>query len=352
MNAGSPHLDVDQLLACMNDDGAPDDRAHAHLAACPGCRTEQERWAAVAAGVRHLVAATPAPPALQHQPGLRHRPAPIHLPPAARPARRRRGAVVAVAAAAALVAGGTAYGLAAARGGSSSPRNATAGLTAVQGCPGEFAAAGNLEQVSGTQLTLENPSLQPVTVETSAATVISSTVTGTLSDITDGSQVEVAGTWSGQTLAATQVGIGVTPKTPHPPGSQPGHARPTQSSPTAAQPRPFVMGTVVHATNGSFTVVAKGLLYGFKVKGMPRRVKVVTSRSTEVLVNTRSSLSQLHTGAAFVAVGRIGHNGTLTAGSVAEEPMLQVALGGSLLKLRPSGCSASAITTALLQAGG
>ncbi len=352
MNAGPPHLDVDQLLACVNDDVAPDDPARAHLAACPACRAEQHRWAAVAAGVGHLVAATPPPPGLAHQPGPGHKPRLLHLPPAALPPRHRRSAVVAVAAAAALVAGGTAYGLTAAVGGSSSAPGTTAGLTAVQGCPGEFIAAGTLQKVSGTQLTLGNPSLQPVTVGTSAATVISSTETGTLSDISDGSQVEVAGTWSGQALAATQVGIGVTPKTPRSPGSQRGHARPTQGSAAGAQPRPFVVGTVVQVTNGSFTVVTDGLLYAFKVTGRPRRVEVVTSSSTEVVMNAHSSLSQLHIGAAFVAAGRIGHNGTLAAGSVAEEPMLQVALGGTLAKLRPSGCSAAAITTAVFQSGG
>ncbi len=44
---------------------------------------------------------------------------------------------------------------------------------------------------------------QPVTAATSASTVITCPTSGTVNDITDGSHVEVQGTWSGETLAAT-----------------------------------------------------------------------------------------------------------------------------------------------------
>ena len=47
---------------------------------------------------------------------------------------------------------------------------------------------------------------QPVTVATSPSTVISRPVRGIVSDITDGSQAAVQGTWSDRSLAATQVG--------------------------------------------------------------------------------------------------------------------------------------------------
>jgi Domain of unknown function (DUF5666) len=345
MNSGSPHLDVDQLLACMNG-AAPDDPARAHLAACPACRAEQDRWAAVAAGVGHLVAAT-SPPGLQIQRGPERQPGLLHLPPAARPPRRRRSAVVAVAAAAALVAGGTAYGLTAAQGGSNPPQGTTAGLTAVQGCPGKFIAAGNLEQVSGTELTLGNPSLPSATVATSSSTVILGTETGTLSDVTVGSRVVVLGTWSGRTLAATQVGVDVVPPAPpkRPPLRRHGHLR-FQRPPKGTPAPPFVIGTVVHVSDGSFTVSRSGAL------ARPAQVEVSTSSSTKVQMNARSSLSQLSVGAAFVAVGQIGRTGVPTASYVAQEPILTIGFPATLHKLRPSGCSASAITTAVLEAGG
>lgn len=61
MSAESPHLDVAELLA-GSDGGAADGPAQPHLANCPDCRTDAERWEAVAAGVRHLVASIEAPP--------------------------------------------------------------------------------------------------------------------------------------------------------------------------------------------------------------------------------------------------------------------------------------------------
>jgi predicted anti-sigma-YlaC factor YlaD len=345
MNTGSPHLDVDQLLADFSG-GAPDDPARVHLAGCPACRAEQDRWAAVAAGVRHLVAATPPPPGLPHQPG------PLHTIPAARPPRRRRSAVLAVAAAAALVAGGTVYGITATHGDPSSAPGTTAGLVAVHGCPGKFIAAGNLEQVSGTNLTLGNPSLPSATVATSASTVILGTVTGTLRDVTVGAHVVVTGTWSGRTFAAAQVGIDVLPPTPRKPLGLPRHPRHhrfrIQRPPKGAPPPPFVVGTVVHLSDGSFTVSTRGVV---RLPGERARVEVSTSSSTKVLVNVRRSLSQLRIGAAFVAVGRIGRTGVPTASYVAEEPMLRIGFPGTLQKLRPTGCSAAAITTAFLTGG-
>lgn len=283
----------------------------------------------------------------------------------AHPARRRRSTVVAVAAAAALVAAGTGYGLTAARGGpgplpgttarggSSPGPSAAAGLTAVHGCSGMYITAGTLEQVSGTQLILQPANdqdhvnrtwrAQPVTVATSPSTVITRPVSGTVSDITDGSRVAVQGTWSGGTLTATQVGIEAALPAPSSFGPPIPPKAPKLGQLGAGAIPPFVTGTVVDAHDGSFTVVTQAPL------GL--RVQVITSNSTTVVTKASASLSQLGLGANVVAVGQIGPRGVLTASTVAEPSVVQVILAGGPAKLRPSGCSASAITTAAILAG-
>jgi Domain of unknown function (DUF5666) len=279
------------------------------------------------------------------------------------PARRRRSTVAAVAAAAALVAAGTGYGLTAARDGGgprpgpvarsgpssspSPPRGTAAGLTAVHGCPGKFVTTGTLEQVSGTQLIVQPPNrAQPVTVATSSSTAITRPVSGTVSDITDGSQVLVQGTWSGGTLAAAQVGIEVAMPT------LPGPALPSHPSKLAPLPNgglgpPIANGTVVDAHNGSFTVITRN-----PIPGTPVRVQVITSPSTTVLANGSTSASQLDLGANVVAVGTAAPDGVLTASTVAEPSVVPTLVAGGLVKLRPSGCSASAVSAAAILASG
>jgi hypothetical protein len=349
MNAGSPHLDLGQLLADV-DYASPDDPASAHLAACPACRTEKDRWAAVAAGVRQLAAATPPAPGLLALPALTRKPSALRQSRVTRPPRRRRAAAVAVAAAAALVAGGTAYGLTAAQHASSARPGTTAGLTAVQGCPGTYLAAGTLAKVSGTQAII-----QPrITVATSASTVITRPVSGTVSDITDGSHVVVLGTWSRRRLAATEVGIevglprvqrlgivAVAPQSPF--ARQAPHLR--KSTPIKVLLLPFAAGTVADAHRGSFTLVLRNPVMGV------RRIQVLTSNSTKVLARASASLSQLGIGGNVVAVGKIGSRGVLRASTMAETSVTGIITGGSLLKVRPSGCSAAAIETAAVLAG-
>ncbi len=305
-------------------------------------------------------------------------------------ARRARSTLVpAAAAAAALVAAGTGYGLAAtqggpgprpgpaAGGGASSRLAMAAGLTAVHGCPGKYITAGTLEQVSGTRLILQPASdqdhqdrswrAQPVTVATSPSTVITRPVSGNVSDITDGSHVVVQGTWSGGRLAAAQVGIeaalpapssfgpSVAPQLP-PFGPSVLHQLPPFGSlvphqlrklmPRGALGLPVATGTVVDAHDGSFTVITQSLF-----PTVPARVQVTTSSSTKVVAKASASLSQLDPGANIVAVGQIGPHGVLAARSVAEPPVVRIVLAGGPARIRPSGCSASAITTAAVLAG-
>ena len=271
---------------------------------------------------------------------------------------RRRGTVVAIAAAGALAVGGASYGLTAATGsagthpaGSSRLPVSTAGLTAVQGCPGKYVTAGTLKQVSGTQLALQPVSdTRQVTVLTNSSTSITVPATGTVSDITDGSRVTVQGTWSGRSLAATQISVqaglppagSIGPRFPR----HHGHVR-KLAPPKGVPPQgpPFVTGTVKAARDGSFTVVAKNPFGG------ARRVRVITSSSTEVKTAAKASLSQLSIGSNVVAVGPVGHGGVMTASTVTEPAGGQIELPGGLVKIRSHGCSAAAITTAAILAG-
>lgn len=325
----------------------------------------------------------PPPDAARMREAARARLAAAMSAPPACPARRRN-TVVAAAAAAALVAAGAGYGLTASPDGSgslpgggpgslpgtatrgSSTRPATAaGLTAVRGCPGMYITAGTLEQVSGTRLILQPANdhdhvnrawrAKPVTVATSASTAVTRPVSGTVSDITDGSHVVVQGTWSGKTLAATQVGIeaALPPLSsfgPHVPRNAPklgklgaGVIPPKLGQFGPGLIPPVVSGTVADAHDGRFTVVTQA------PSGL--RVQVVTSGSTTVVAKATASLSQLDLGSDVVAVGQIGSDGVLTAGTVTEPSVMEIVLAGGPAKLRTSSCSASAITAAAIQAG-
>jgi hypothetical protein len=273
--------------------------------------------------------------------------------PPAHPARRRN-AMVAVTAAAALVAAGTGYGLAAAHGDTprataaarsrpASPRGAAAGFTTVQGCPGTYITAGTIEQLSGTQLVIQPANAKPVSVATSSSTVISVPAAGTVSDITDGSQVVVEGTPSGQTLAATKVGISAALPPPSSFAPAPPKAGNTRALRSSAIPL-VTIGTVVNSRDGSFAVVVPA--------PADLQIQVTTSSSTQVVTTASASLAQLNLAANAVAVGQIGSNGVLTASTVAESaPDNNALMPGGPVKLRTSGCSASAITTAAVLAG-
>jgi Domain of unknown function (DUF5666) len=329
---------------------------------------------------------SPLPDVPQMREAVRARLAAAASAPAAHPARRRNTVVAVAAGAALMAAGGAGYGLAAAgggpgplptrgtpRAGATAPQGTAAGLTAVHGCPGEYITAGKLKQASGTQLILQPANdtdhvnrdwrAKPVTVATTPSTAITRPATGTVGDITDGSHVDVQGTWSGGKLAAAEVGIEAAlpspgsfgPKISGPKvsGHLPRHLVPkgTHGSLAANGPLngpagpPFANGKVTSVHGGSFTVVTWNPLQG------SQRVQVTTSSSTKVVAKTSTSLSQLSPGANLVVVGQIGPHGVLTASTVAEPSMTRIVLAGVPAKIRPSGCSTSAITTAAILAG-
>jgi hypothetical protein len=282
----------------------------------------------------------------------------------------RRSTVMTVAAAAALAAGGAGYGLTALHHGSSPrpakaastsltpPVRTVAGLTSVNGCPGQYLTAGTLEQVDSTELTIQPANdtdhvnrvwqAAPVRVATAASTLIWTPVAGTLGDITDGTQVMVQGNWSGQSLAATQVEIrakGLPPQGSFGPQPPVNRNDVRVLKPQGSPGPPLTQGTVQDVHDGGFTVVSQNPLLG------QRRIQVITSTSTSVLTNAGTSLSQLTVGANVVAVGPIGHDGVMAASAVAEPAGPGVLLAGGPVKVRSSSCSASAITTAAILAG-
>jgi Domain of unknown function (DUF5666) len=346
MSTGSPHLDLAELLAEVNGE-AVGERVGEHLAACPECRAEAEHWEAVAGGVRHLVAATTAPPWLPSGAlaGAGEAPA---LPPRHRRLRTLAGAggkprrvLAAAAAAAVLVAGGVSYGLTRGLGGNGNGGAVTAaGLTAVNGCSGLDATSGTLEQVNGTSLVVKTPGGQRVRVSAPASTAVSREVTGSVSDITDGARVILHGTYAKGTIAARSVSIGVAPKLPTPGGGQPRPAHRRFPAPVWGQSA-IAIGTVQNASDGSFTVTMPG----------GTRVPVATSGSTTVFTLASASVSQLQTGEYIVAVGSAGPSGTLAATTVEEGTSLpHIQHGNGISSLPRIGCSSSTVATAALVA--
>ncbi len=345
MNVETPHLSLEELLAEINGDSA-DERAWAHLTTCGPCRTEAERWGAVAAGVRQLVAATPSPsplpdeilagthpgrPSLLRREGLR-----------ALAGTRPRRVLVAAAAAVVVAAGGAAYGLTAgltATNGSAAP--AGAGLTAVNGCSALVATSGILEQLNGTSLVIKTSGGKPVTVTTSASTKLSREVTGSPSAITDGAQVIVHGTGANGSIVAKDVSIGVTLSLPKPP-KLPKLPWPRGPEPKVQKPHPrtpgIATGTVTDASAGHFTLV----------RSNGTRIAVTTSSAT-VFTMATASLSQFQPGEYAVAVGAAGPNGTLAATTVEQGSFLpQIPRSNGIASLPPMGCSSSAVATAAL----
>lgn len=347
MNTESPHLDLEDLLAEANG-AALDDLARAHLASCPGCSAEVRRWAAVAAGVRHLVAATSAWPwSSDGTLDARHRNGRASEWP-----KPRRGVLAAAAAACALAAGGTAYGLTVAGSGTGTRAGGgavtvAAGLAAVNGCADLRAILGTLEQVNGMTLVLRSRfGDHLVTVTTSASTTITQVETGSLSDITDGAHVLVSGTDSGRGIAAARISVGNRAGQPVPLKPGPG------GLPRGTVQIPVTSGTVADASADGFTVVtAQGA-----------RIPVTTSAATSVFVPASVEVNQLRRGELTAAVGTAGANGTLAAKTVAQGVMPASGSGTKFqFPVNPKngisgpaglGCSGSAIATAALLAAG
>jgi hypothetical protein len=327
MNADthSPHLNLGDLIA--EAAGQPiGDQAQEHLAACEHCQLEANRWNLVADGIRGLAAAVPEAAAAPEAAAVREAAAAAEAAQPARPrrtARRaakgpwRRAMLVAGSAAAALV---LLVGIGAVTGyvhvHVDLPGHGTGpALTAVTGCTQLEQADGTLAQVTGDSLVIKTASGQPVTVTTTASTLVA--MSGPLlSDITDGASVMVRGGYSSDgTIAAAIVTVGPPFSAVNRPGFVP------------------VQGTVSDASTAGFTLVTSG----------GTRIAVTTSSDTLVVV-THASLSQLQAGTSIFAVGQAGPDGTLSARGVAAITQLA---SGPHNSVSVKDCSPSSITEAL-----
>jgi outer membrane lipoprotein SlyB len=305
----SPHLDLEQLIAGVNGQ-AVDDQARDHLATCQHCRAEANRWNLVAGAVRALAATAPeaAPPAR-----------PRHRRPRVLASPGRRALLVG-SAAAALVLAGVGYGVTAALAGHAPGTAMTTALTAVNGCAQLEQAAGTLERVNGTNLVIKTASGQPVTVTTTASSLVS--VSGPLlSDITDGAPVTVTGYSSNGRITADIVQVG-----------------PSQQKPQAPPGMVAVQGTVSDASAAGFTVLTSA----------GTRVRVTTSDTTIVNV-LDASLSQFQVGASLIAIGHAGPGRTLSAIGVVQVPPAPPAPPGAHrhFSVTVRGCSPTSIDHAI-----
>lgn len=256
--------------------------------------------------------------------------------PQGRPARPARRRVTLAVSAAALAVAGASYGLTAglsgtaAEGGSGSPA-ATAGLTAVSGCPGMYFRAGPLMKVNGTQLTIGSWPASTATV--TPATSVTVPVPGTASDITVGSHVLVAGNSTGTTFTAAMVAI--EPPLP-------------LRVVSAAGPKPVkIIGTVDSVRDGSFTVTVPEISEHSQFNA---KFQVTMADSTQVIKPATAGLRQLHVGDSLVVVGRLGPHGALTASTVIEPSFIPVFTTDRPVKVHPASCSAAGIAAAVLTA--
>jgi hypothetical protein len=311
-----PHLDLEDLITAANGQ-AISDRAQEHLADCERCRAEANRWNLVADGVRGLVDAVPemAGPA---QPQL--------TGPHVLAGPKRRTALATIAAAAVLLIAGASYGVNAAltgRASTTARTGTTVALASVRGCHGLKQADGTLKQVNGTSLVITTASGEPVTVTTTASTLVSMLVP--LSYITDGAPVMVAGPSSGGTITALHINIG---------SRVIGGGHLTVPPGFAA-----ARGTVTRAGAAGFTLVtARGT-----------QITVTTSSRTQVHITPpNATVSQLRIGIATIAVGHIGPHRTLSAMGVLQQPGYH---GGITVNGCSPGSIDDAITTALTTGG-
>jgi hypothetical protein len=256
------------------------------------------------------------------------------------PVRRRRRLVIAAAAAVIVAAGSIWYGL----GGAGRPAGAVKELTAVNGCPGLAATSGTLERVTGTSLVLKTPGGEPVTATISASAKISRQVSRTVSAITNGTQVVVAGTGSAGGIAARVITVATLAKlhSPPPPIHR-GHGRPSRHERRLPAGAGRAEGTVADARAGGFTLITSG---GF-------RIQVTTSGLTRVYTQARSTVGQLRPGVFTIAVGSAKSDGTLAAATIEQGTgMMHFQHGGGIVAQPWLGCSPTAVATAAFLTAG
>ncbi len=322
------HLGVAELTGLAN--GAPlGTAAGAHLDSCPDCQAEVRSWSVIAAGVRTVMAETPAPAAaldgvlaaIGDEGTASGRPLAVASPAASRPRRALPGWHPAAAAAVTVaVLGGGGLGIAStlSPGVRGSGQVMTAALTATS-CLSMKLAIGRLTSVSGSTLVLKPVTGPAVRVSTTPSTTVTREVKGTLVDVRDGMHVIVSGTGSDRKITARRIGVTPSSLAAKAPVLNV-QARPMRNFQPALAIG-LANGTVADATTGGFTVDGPGGTH----------VRVSTSSSTTVVTLTKVTVAGLRTGERTVAVGSVtGHN-ALAASSVEQEDLPLSQLGPAAL---------------------
>jgi anti-sigma factor RsiW len=328
------HLPLEDLIAVARGEPVAPPEAR-HLARCEGCAGEVRKWSAVAGGVRVRMGRSEPPGHVLRQVFVAiddwpSQPVMRAEPPAgtARHGLRGRGyAWLAAGAAAVLLAAGG-YGVSTILGpasGSHASAQADAALTAT-GCSSLKAVGGTLISASGPALTIRTVGGSSVTVTTSADTKVVREVAGTLSDITDGTQVTVFGSSSGGTIDAKSVALrnGAASSLGKLPASPAGRGGLSLQLGLAS-------GTVADLARSGFTVNEPD----------GSRVLVTTSSATTVLTLATSSIGQLEVGKLTSAVGAPGPDGTLAATMVEQDALATAPAPPSLPQGLPSSLPGS-----------
>jgi hypothetical protein len=231
-----------------------------------------------------------------------------------------RKAAVATGIAVALGAGG--YGIALAADSQGATQNgAASGVPAAQVesgngtgpgpvCGGAFmhGVAGTLKSDNGSTLTVQTPGNTTRTVTTTSSTQVVRIAAGSLTDVANGDQVAVAGSFANDTLTASTIAVG-TDLTENPDNP------PSGSSLWAS--RGFTLGTVADRTATGFTVVASN----------GSRVSVTAPSSAKVSTAVKIAISALKVGQPVAASGTVDSNGNISATRVEENDVTGTAAG-------------------------
>jgi hypothetical protein len=246
--------------------------------------------------------------------------------------RWRFGRKAAVAAGIAVALGAGGYGIAiAADGQNAAPTGAAAGVPAGQiesgngSGPGPMCGtismrgvAGTLKSDNGSTLTVQARDTTTRTVTTTSSTQVVRIAAGSLSDVANGDQVAVAGSFANDTLTASTIAVGtaLTQNLTNPPSG---------SSIWASHG--FALGTVANRTATGFTVVASD----------GSHVSVTAPSSAKVSTAVKIAVSALKVGQPVSASGTVDSNGTISATRVEENDLTGTATGPGFGFGRPFG---------------
>lgn len=200
--------------------------------------------------------------------------------------------------------------------GSPAPATQTSPGATARGGP---AASGTIASVGSSDIEVQNPSAGQVTVNFAADTTFTHRVSGTLTDVTQGSCVLVTG--NGQPIVAQSVEI--SPAMPNGCAAGPGGggarprngngngSRPPRPSGANGQNRGFAAGKVVSVTGTGFTVEEDNAQ-----TGATSDVEVTVDPNTTYLKSEAANASALKVGECVSATGQTDDSGAVTARTI------------------------------------